>query len=355
MGQRRNWTAEEDERIVAMRHEGCECAQMAEALDRSLSSTKTRIDRLIKKGVLKSSQRHWAPWEDAKIASMRDEGASTPEIAKTLDRPLGSTWTRIHHLLEQGTIRRLSNSEAKARWRRERTQRSKQMATEASERVADIPKTADVGYVVGVLFGDGFLLQNGRTIGLKCTNSSLAQAFADALLNAFGEHPRRLERIEHEKRVGGRTYHNIHYFEVMLHRRHIASALRAWLRPTSTWAWSINVDDALSRGDEYCNGLIQGLYDSDGSVSTHGRVGVHIRLGTASEHGARSLHELMTKRGYGVGLNARVKGNEYRVDVHAGSCVRFATEISSRIDYKKERLNAFLARRAAPLSTGTFG
>jgi len=227
------------------------------------------------------------------------------------------------------------------------------MATEARERVADIPRTADVGYVVGVLFGDGFLLKNGRTLGLKCTNASLAQAFAEALLNAFCEQPRSLERIEREKQVGGRTYHNIHYFEVMLHRRHIVRALRMWLGSTATWDWSINVDDALGRGDEYCNGLIQGLYDSDGSVSTHGRAGVHIRLGTASEHGARSLHELMTRRGYSVGLNVRTTGNEYRVDVHAGSCVRFATEISSRVDYKKERMDAFLARRAVRPATGT--
>jgi hypothetical protein len=346
MRQRKPWLASEDALIARLRGEGRGCGQIAEVLNRSLSSTKTRVDRLIQRGVLLASRKGWAPSEYARIIDMRDQGASTREIAKVLGRPFGSTANHVHELIERGALRRLAGHEAKSRWHRERSERSEHMGHVARKLVTNIPPTRDWGYVIGVLFGDGFILKSGRTIGLKCTNASFADAFARSMFVSFGEMPRRIDRTEPEKRLGERVYYNVRYYEVMLHRRHIARALKEWIGPTSTWDWSIDVTDTLGRGPEFCDGLIQGLYDSDGSVTPHGLSGLHIRLGTASERGARSLHELMTRRGFDVGFNARRTRNEYRVDVHASSCVRYASEISSRVDYKKERLDAFLARCA---------
>jgi hypothetical protein len=185
------------------------------------------------------------------------------------------------------------------------------------------------------------------SIALRCTNRSFARSFARALATSVTLNVKELTRVEPIKRVGQHVYRNVTYYEVWLHDRHLVRAIQDWTGPTTTHEWKIDLGDARQRGPAYCDGLIQGLYDSDGSISRNGARGVSIRFGTASAAGAKSLHALMTWRGFETTL-APVNGKgEHRISVRAASAMRYAIEISSRIHYKRMRLLNFVKRCAA--------
>ena len=76
-----------------------------------------------------------------------------------------------------------------------------------------------------------------------------------------------------------------------------------------------------------------------------GRVGVSIQYGSSNEEGAKAVQQLMSRRGYDVHLGPPSARGERRVSVRAASWERYARDVSSRIDYKRARLDEFLRRR----------
>ncbi|MET0343707.1 MAG: LAGLIDADG family homing endonuclease [Polyangiales bacterium] len=301
--------------------------------------------------------RAWSEADDAAIVRMRAQGLTGREIATRLGRAPGSTGQRIHRLRQRGELPYLTRAErlrAQARIRAVRTEEDRTMAQQifssqstsqaveardAHGRVTRLHNTKDLGYVVGVLYGDAYVHQSRLSLALRCRDPSFAGSFAIAVSSALTRNVKVLSRIEPIKRVGAHVYRNLEYHEVWVHDRHLVAALQRWTGPTTTREWEIRLNDAMARGAEYCDGVIQGLFDSDGSISVDGR---DIRFGTASERGARSLLELLSWRGYVATLYPVSKKGEHRIRLKARSVVRYAYEISSRIDAKRTRLRALL-------------
>ena len=295
---------------------------------------------------------------------MRERGLTTREISRALKRPYASTGGRIHHLIVQGEMRPLRRDERlrnRARIRAQRTQSERERAArvmttcgstrapgagrDAAGRVLALSNSRHLGYVIGVLYGDAYVHRSRMSIALRCRGASFADAFVEAARQALTLNVKRLQRIEPIKKVGGRVYYDLEYHEAWIHDRHLVQALLAWTGPTTTREWAIPLSDAKTRGPDYCDGVIQGLFDSDGSFGPSGN-GITIRFGTASAQGASSLHALMVWRGYEVTLAPINSKGEHRLWVRAASSIRYAREISSRIQYKRARLEDFLVRVA---------
>ena len=79
-----------------------------------------------------------------------------------------------------------------------------------------------------------------------------------------------LSRIEPLKEVGAHTYHNVTYYEAYLHRRHITAAFVEVFGDTTKPGWRLDVERTLEAGAEFTDGVIAGLFDSDGSICVVG-------------------------------------------------------------------------------------
>jgi hypothetical protein len=296
--------------------------------------------------------------EDGKIAALRGEGKTAHEIAIALNRPYSSIRYRAQQLLKMGKFAELSSDERETRVVASRTRRTARLLTRAESFVANMPSTKDMGYVIGVLYGDGFVnfhdIERGipKSIGLTTTNESFRDAFAHALEAWRGKDTvKRVRRTVSEvKAPGGAVYRDVVYFDALLHDRHLTAELLRIIGPTQTDVWKINVKDAVERGPAFCDGIIQGLFDSDGSFSsTESGTGVDALFGTVSEDGANSLCELMKFRGYDISLNPQDRIDHkrfHRVRIRSGaSWLQYAEQIGSRIDYKAKLLTDFARRR----------
>jgi hypothetical protein len=358
----RHWTPAEDALVGALRAANVKAAEIASKIGRSKDQVYWRFRKLVevgsaaprtcaeraRLGAARSKlvrEDRWRREEDQLIREYRERGDTMREIAACLGRSFVATSARIHTLLQSGFLQYHSLDRRKKNTARVRAQRTALDVLEAKRHVRNLANTRDLGYVVGVLYGDGYIHRRAMSIALRCTNGSFVDAFVRAARVSLTPNVKRLMRIEPIKRVGAHTYHKVKYHEAWLHDRHFVRDYERVFGKTTTHDWAIDVADALARGPEYCDGLIQGLFDSDGSVSRQGN-SVSIRFGTASRAGARSLAELMSAKGYNIySAPANSKG-EYRVSVRASSLHRYAAEISSRIDYKASRLRAFVRRNA---------
>jgi len=280
------------------------------------------------------------------------------EMANILNRPYGSIRSRAQQLLTMGKFGFLSPDECETRVAASRDRRTERLQAKAESLITNMPNTKDMGYVIGVLYGDGFVnfhdIERGvpKTIGLTTTNESFRDAFTDAIEVWRGKNTvKRVRRTVPEvKTPGGAVYHNVVYYDALLHDRHLTAKLLLITGPTQTDVWKINVKDAVQRGPAFCDGIIQGLFDSDASFSpqTDG-IGVDALFGTVSEDGANSLCELMKFRGYDVRLGFNQKPDRkrfHRIRIRgAESWLRYAEDIGSRVDYKAKFLLDFTQRR----------
>lgn len=310
---------------------------------------------------MRTDLRRWTEGEDLQIAALRSQGQNMREIATTLGRPYLSVRSRVHELMKIGKFQPLTMAEREARVVKSRERRSAKLEYRASSFMASLPNTKDMGYVIGVLYGDGFVnfkdiaLGIPKSIGLSTTNESFRNAFADALetWRGAGSVKRATHLVKEVVAPGGKIYADVLYYDAWLHDRYLITELLRITGPTQTDTWSIDVNDVMRRGPAFCDGIIQGLFDSDGSFSSKGQgsSGISMQFGTVSVEGNKSLCELMEFRGYEVSVGQSKEQEDrktfYRLSISTSdSWLQFANNINSRIDYKAKALSDFVRRRS---------
>jgi intein-encoded DNA endonuclease-like protein len=102
----------------------------------------------------------------------------------------------------------------------------------------------------------------------------------------------------------------------------------------------------LQIGEQFADGVLQGFFDAEGSFM-QSKAGRHyVSACSMNGEGLKSIQELLRRRGYQVRVGADRRG-QWRVTIHTKTqVVRFAKEISSRIDYKYARMEACLRKHA---------
>jgi intein-encoded DNA endonuclease-like protein len=204
------------------------------------------------------------------------------------------------------------------------------------------------GYVIGVLYGDGFIsVKRSGSIGLKSTNESFCRAFAEALQETFQRKTRLLSRIEPLKKIGDYEYRNVRYYETFLHSTHLALALQKSFGHTDERRWCANPDKIMRIGERFADGVIQGFFDAEGSFMRNKGGRYYASACSMNEKGLRSIHELLSRRGYNSRIGVDGRG-QWRIALNIQSEVlKFATKIGSRIDYKYARMQAALTNQHA--------
>jgi predicted transcriptional regulator len=351
------WTFAEDDYLVRHRQDGDGLGAIARAIGRSESAVTNRVTALVRSGrvaALTPSERgrrgaaaaaacRQDKWnEQERIALVRHwtRGQTAEETASALGRTRSAVSNELAKLRRLGKISRLSSLDAQARAKRIQRLRRAERYDAAVKMVQALPNTKAAGYVLGVLYGDGFItIQGDRgSIGLKSTNESFCLAFADALRATFGREVKLLSRIEPYKEIRGHVYTNVRYYEAFLHSVHLGRAIRHVFGMTDEMRWRANPGYAMSIGSDFADGLIQGFFDAEGSFMRDQKGKWYTSACSMNELGLQSIAALLTLRGYPatVGCDAR---KQWRVALHKQSYVRrFATEISSRIDYKLARM-----------------
>jgi len=349
------WSPEQDEQLVQLRNEGRSFSEIASALKRTRSAISNRVHGLIKMGkiaALSNAERSrrgglrshdsrddlWDDDERYEIKQLWEYGYSAYEISERMGRSQSAINNELGKMRTAGSLGYLADGERNKRAKKGIRRRSQEQYVAALNLVKSIPRTKTSGYVIGVLYGDGFITIIGDrgSIGLKSTNESFCRSFAEALEETFGKKTTFLSRLE-QKNIGAYEYKDVRYYEAFLHSVYIAKAIRDVFGLTDEQSWRADLSLFVELGDRFIDGAIQGFFDAEGSFMKDGRR-YYTTACSMNEAGLKSICELLRLRGYPATINCDKRG-QWRTGIHRQQHVlRFATEIGSRIDYKAARM-----------------
>lgn len=362
---RESWSTAQDSRLIELRERGSSFSEIARDVHRTESAVSNRVGCLIKSGKLVSlpqferSRRggissgitredRWSDNERETILALWKTGHTAAEINAASKRSVSAIQNLLGALRKSEAIGRLPAADIKTRLVRARQRQRSQRCRTAEEFITALPNTVTAGYVIGVLYGDGFIsVKRSGSIGLKSTNESFCRAFAETLQETFQRKTRLLSRIEPLKKIGHYEYRNVRYYEAFLHSTHLALALQKSFGYTDERRWCANPDNIMRIGERFADGVIQGFFDAEGSFMRNKGGRYYASACSMNEKGLKSIHELMKRRGYNgrIGVDGR---RQWKVALNAQSEVlKFASEISSRIDYKRARMQAALGNQHA--------
>lgn len=360
--ERNPWTMAQDENLTKLRDNKLSLRSIAIELGRSESAISNRIHGLIAAGKMNALSRRerghrgglastesredrWTSRERQKIIDLWQSGHTANEISTMHGRSARAINSELGNLRAGKVIARLSTEEACIRRRTAHISYSQKQYAAALQTIKSIPDTKTAGYVIGVLYGDGFITIQGNrgSIGLKTTNKSFCRSFARALEETFGRKTHLLSRVEPLKEIGGYVYKDVTYYEAFLHSVHLGKAIRQVFGLTDEKSWRADPVRFLQIGSDFIDGVIQGFFDAEGSFMCRKEGQYYTTACSMNEHGLKSIHALLRMRGYKVNVCCD-KRKQWKVGIGNQSDVRrFAAEIGSRIDYKAKAMEACLS------------
>jgi hypothetical protein len=363
---REGWSPSQHALLIELRAKGASFGEIAIATQRSVSAVSNRVSGLIRRGRLlalpnaersrrgalsfaKKREDRWTETEKDTVRSLWKTGHTAIEISATSKRSLSSIQNFLGIEVRRGAIEHLSEAAVRTRLVRARQRKRAERCIAADALVEALPNTMTAGYIIGVLYGDGFI--SGRrysgSIGLKSTNESFCRAFADALQETFGRKIRLLSRIEPIKRIGNYEYKDVRYYEAFLHSTHLASALQKVFGYTDEFRWRANPDYVMQIGERFADGVVQGFFDAEGSFMRNKEGRHYATACSMNGKGLESIREILKRRGYNTRINVDLRG-QWKIALNIQSEVlRFATEIGSRIAYKRARMQRSIQAKMA--------
>lgn len=97
----KRWTTEEDELLLKLRSEGFTAKEMTTYLkDRTYAAIRTRIAAIAPD----NKNRPWTDKERQLVFSMKEQGKSNKQIARTIDRTLGAVSSFVFRYWNGGQI-----------------------------------------------------------------------------------------------------------------------------------------------------------------------------------------------------------------------------------------------------------
>ena len=278
------------------------------------------------------------------LKNFKENGLSNEEIAKQLSVPQSSVENACH-------INRMLLNPEKLKEKQSEAGRkgSLKMRPIYEERGKLHAIDSNLGYIIGVLFGDGSIT-NRKTYGsiqLKTTNKSFAIAFFRALVN-YGLNAKYHERVYDKVfKKYGKIYYDVTYYEVFYNSIYFVKNINKLFGLTTTKEWKIDVNHVLSLGNEFYKALVRGLFDSEGSFSVGKNNKKCLEFSSTNKEGAESLYLLLSKISFDFRLNKTKRDGfyEYKIRTSKKSNIfKFYEEIGFSIDYKQERLEGFVKK-----------
>lgn len=185
---------------------------------------------------------------------------------------------------------------------------------------------SDIGYIIGVLLGDGYLSEKSNyEIGLMVVNESFAHKFADALSiiskNKVMLYERNKRRIWVQEK---KTYDfTTHYFVVRLNDKDIFLLLQELL---NNWEVSLMADiDVLN-----------GFLDSEGCVySNHSGIYKYTRIEMYNKNVEllKKMQSILIKNGISSKLYSRLKIGYWKLSIQKQDDVKNFQQIFSSFKF----------------------
>jgi len=207
---------------------------------------------------------------------------------------------------------------------------------------------ADLGYILGVLLGDGSMTDRGThgSIQLKTTNKSFAMFFFRTLVNYGANAKYHVRKYDKTFKKGNKVYKNVIYYEIFYNSIYFVNNIKKTFGLTSTKEWKIDVDYVISLGVDFCRALTKGLFDSEGCFSVGKRV--MLEFSTTNKKGAESFHLLLSKLGFDFRLNKAKRDGFYEYKIRTRkkeNILKFYDEIGFSVDYKQDKLEGFVKNK----------
>jgi len=188
------------------------------------------------------------------------------------------------------------------------------------------------GYLVGVLYGDGYLDEGGIHIFSK--DKEFVESFVNAIKNHFGADCNIRKRVQTTKLPNGEKALLIGY-RASFYSVKLKPYLEGIFGSFKSKEWKIPVDNVLDFGTNFCCGLIRGLYDSDGHYL--------LQFAAGNKAGIESLRNLLLRLSFNPN-NIQDRPTAYYLSLTAyNERLRFYKEIGFSIKRKQVKLKGWLA------------
>jgi hypothetical protein len=319
---------------------------------RIILSKEERLERFRlaqKRGIMSkiknNSQTIWDKDKLNLLRKLKNKNLSNEKIAKIMEVPFKSVcYANTHYQI-------LLSPEERKNKMLEASKKAGKISSNKAMKRGQIKKYDDnLGYIVGVLFGDGSAIdmRDKGCIELRTTNKSFADTFYTTLKKLTNEDPKYHIRI-HNKRFEkeNREYKNVKYYEVFHNSLYFVRNIVNTFGKTTTKEWRIDQKLITSFGKSFCSALIKGLFDSEGSFSfvKNSNRG-ELSFSTTNKEGAVNLLSLLEYFGFSFKLNSVFRKNgfyEYKVRTGKKELIKkFYEEIGFSIDYKQDKLKRFV-------------
>ncbi len=209
----------------------------------------------------------------------------------------------------------------------------------------------DLGYILGVLFGDGSAVDLGKRgcIELRTINKSFALAFYNSILNYTNEKPKYHIRnyTKHFKKEN-RTYENVIYHEVFFNSVYFTRNIINLFGKTNTKEWRINIKQFASFGEEFILSFIKGMFDSDGCFHFKKRLNhykAYLEFSSTNKRGIETFQLLLKNLNLSFNLNKIFRSGfyEYRLrTTKISTIIDFYRKVGFSVDYKQNRLQEYI-------------
>lgn len=196
--------------------------------------------------------------------------------------------------------------------------------------------TQDMGYIVGVAYGDGSL-QNGVCLAVR--DSAFAQEFARCLKTVLGRQHAVFERFRSSLLPNGKRHQGL-FYEVHGYSRPLLRFIQSAIQDTFQWTRDFKI------------GFLQGLWDSDGYVAhlsnRHGREGWKLEL---KQYGKRGINviaiacQAMRDLGFQVRMQGPYKDGAHTLTLESvGDILLFYSLIGFHVEKRREALEQVYVR-----------
>jgi len=209
----------------------------------------------------------------------------------------------------------------------------------------------NLGYILGVLFGDGSAVDLGKRgcIELRTTNKSFALAFYNSLFSYTNEEPKyHIRKYNKHFKKENRTYKNIIYHEVFFNSVYFARNVINLFGETDTKEWTINIKKFNSFGEEFIFSFIKGIFDSDGCFHFKKKLNHYkgsLEFSSTNKQGIETFQLLLKNLNLSFNLNRTLKDGfyEYRLRTSKiSTIIDFYRIIGFSVDYKQRKLQEYI-------------
>ncbi len=296
----------------------------------------------IKSNIEKHNLTEWSKEKISYLKELKNRSLSNKEIAKELSTSKSSVDNACF------LFRILLSPEERRKKRSEAGQKGSLKLRPYYKKRGEINKiNSELGYIVGVLFGDGSTIDKGNhgSAQLKTVNKSFASTFFKALKD-YGFDPKYQIRTYNKIfKKENRVYNNVVYHEVSYSSIYFVKNILSLFGPTDTKNWKINVEYILSLSAEFYKPMVRGLFDSEGCFWISKDKKGCLEFSSTNRTGAESLHLLLSHLGFDFRLNSVKRGGFYEYKIRTkklSNIKKFHDEIGFSVDYKQEKLKDFL-------------